>query len=106
MRTLSADWQVAAVAESAIGADFDEPLDAHLDFLAQIAFHQSFALDDLADAVDLVLAQVLDLLHRVHIRLVKNASGPRLPNSVNVSQRHKRPLVAGKIDACNSSHVF
>ena len=106
MRTLSADRQVAAVTEAAIGTDFDEPLDAHLDFLAQIAFHQSLALDDLTDAIDLVLAQVLDLLHRVHIRLVKDASGARLPNAVNVSQRHKRPLVTGKIDACNSSHVF
>src|SRR5580704_18943404 len=36
---LSADGQVAAVTVSAIGTDFDEPLDVHRNFLAQIAFH-------------------------------------------------------------------
>src|SRR6476661_1615310 len=55
VRTLSADRQVAAVTESAIGANFDEPLDAHLDFLAQIAFHEALALNYLTDTVDLVL---------------------------------------------------
>ena len=104
MRTLSADGKVAAMTEPAIGADFDEPLDAHGNFLAQIAFDETFALDDLTNAVDFVLAEVLDLLHRVNFGLIKNAFGPRHSDAVNVSQRDKRPLVAGKIDACNSCH--
>src|SRR5436190_16705572 len=91
--------------ETAVGADFDEPLDAHLDFLPQIAFHKAFAFDDLADAVHLVLAQVLDLFHRIHLGLVENAGGPGLPYAVDVRERDKRPLVARKIDACNACHV-
>src|SRR5439155_20846451 len=101
---LSADRQVAAVAESAIGADLDEPLNAHRNLLAQVAFHQAFAFDNLADAVHLVFSQILDLLHRVHFGLIENASRPRLPDAINVSERDKRPFVARKIDACDACH--
>src|SRR5258708_31832340 len=94
------------MAKTAIRADFDEPLDAHRNFLAQIAFHQSFAFDDLANAVDFVFAKVLDLLHRINVRLIEYASCPRLPDPVDVRQRDKRPFVARKIDACNSCHIF
>src|SRR5258708_2819308 len=106
MRALTKDRQVTAMTISTIGADFDEPLDAQLDFLEQIAFHQTFAFDDLTDPVDLVFAEVMDLLHRVHVGLVQNTGRPRLSDAVNVSQRDKRPLVARKIDACNSCHLL
>src|SRR6202158_4475854 len=46
MCALAANRQVAAVAEPAIGTDFDETLDVHRNFLAQIAFHQTFGLYD------------------------------------------------------------
>ena len=104
MGALTADRQVATVPETSIGADFDEPLDAHRNFLAQIALDQTFALDNLADAVDFVLAQVLDLFHGIHLGFVENTRRARHSDSVNVSQRDKRPLVARKIDACNACH--
>src|SRR5581483_8386500 len=103
--TLSTNRQVAAVAESAIGADFDEPLDVHRNFLAQIAFHQAFAFDDLPNAVDFVFAQVLDLLHGVHASLVKDAGRPRIADSVDIRQPDIRALLTRKIDTCNTCHV-
>src|SRR3984957_3156690 len=39
MSTLSADGQVTAVTEAAIGSDFDETLDVHRNFLTEVAFH-------------------------------------------------------------------
>src|ERR1700751_673082 len=78
MRALPANRQVPTMAESAIGADFDEPLDVHRNFLAQITFHQSLGLNDRADAVDLFFAEVRHLLHRVDLRLVENASRARM----------------------------
>src|SRR5216683_2446822 len=104
MRPLSPHWQIAAVPKAAIGADFNEPLNAHGNFFAQIAFHQAFAFNHLANAIHFVLTQVLDLFHRVHLGFVENARGPRLPDSIDVSQRNECPLVTRKIDACNSCH--
>jgi hypothetical protein len=38
-RSLSTDREIPAVAETTITADFDQPLDIHLDFATQIAFY-------------------------------------------------------------------
>src|SRR5271169_1477604 len=103
---LAPDRQVAAVAESAIGADFDETLDVHRNFLAQIALDQSFGFDDRTDAVDFFFAQVLHLLHRVDLGLVAEATGARMTDAVDVRQRDVDMLLARKIDACNTCHVF
>src|SRR5438270_8364003 len=92
------------MAESAIGADFDETLDVHRNFLAQIAFHQPFLLDDSADPVDFFLAQVLNLLHGLDLRLIEDAARARLPNSVDVGQRDINVLLAGQIHACDTCH--
>src|SRR5579862_5693602 len=105
MCALASDRQVAAMAESAIGADFDETLDVHRNFLAQIAFHQAFGLNDCADAVDLFFAEVLNLLHRLDLRFVENSSGAGMPDAVDVGQRDVDVFLAGKIHACNTCHV-
>src|SRR6476660_10102304 len=104
MSTLSPDRQVPAMAVTAVGTDFDEPLDVHRNFLAQIAFHHAFRFDHLADAIDLVLAQVLDLFRGVHFGRVQNAGRARIAYAVDVGQRDVGPLVARKIDACNACH--
>src|SRR5690348_14861558 len=65
VRTLSANRQVAAMTKPAIRADFNQPLDVHGDVLAQITFHVALGFNGLADAVDLIFVQVLDLLHRL-----------------------------------------
>src|SRR6185437_13421732 len=90
---------------AAIGADFDEPLDVHRNFLAQVAFNQSFRFNDLADAVHFLFAQVLDLLHGIHVGLVQNARRTRSADAIDVGERDIRPLITGKIDACNTSHI-
>src|SRR6185312_5901100 len=94
VRTLSADRQVAAMTISAIRTDFDQPLDVHLDFFAQIAFHQTFFFDHGTNAVDFIFAKVLDLLHRVHFGRVQNAVGTRRSDAVDVGQRDVGALVA------------
>src|SRR5207248_821505 len=104
MCALPANRQVAAMPESAIGADFDETLDIHRNFLAQIAFHQSLGLNDRTDAVDLFFAQVLHLLHRLNLRFIANAPRARMSDAVDVRQRDVDMLLARKIDACNTCH--
>jgi hypothetical protein len=63
----------------AIRLDVDEPLDVHRGVLAEIAFHIALLFDHLADAIDLVLAQILDLLERIDIALPRIFSARELP---------------------------
>src|SRR5215470_15434470 len=66
VRPLPPDRQVAAVPDPAVGLNFDEPADVHLDLLAEIPFHAALLLDGLAQLVHLVLGEVADLLGMVH----------------------------------------
>ena len=77
----------------------------HRDVLAQVAFDVSFVLDHLTDAVDLVLAQILDLLEGVNIRLLQNLERARVADPEDVSERDPCLLVAGQIDASNTCHL-
>src|SRR5690349_9250524 len=104
MRALAANRQVAAMTESAIRADFDQPLDVHRDVLAEIALDAAFALDDLADAVDLVFVEVLHLFFAVDIGSGDDPGRARMPDAVDVGQRDPGVLVARKIHACNTCH--
>src|SRR6266567_2342394 len=94
MSALAADRKIAAVAESAIGADFDETLDVHRNFLAQVALYQPLGLNDGTDAVDLFFAQVLHLLHGLDLRLVTNTPGARMSDAVDIRQRDINMLLA------------
>jgi hypothetical protein len=92
------------VTRAAIALNVDETLDVHLDVLAQVALDVSFVLDHLADAVDLVLAQILDLLEGVNIRLRQNSERARISDAEDVCERDSCLLVAGQIDASNTCH--
>ena len=67
------------MAVSAIGTDFDQPLDVHRDVFAQIAFDVAFRFDDLADAVDFVFAQVLNLLRGLDVGRARMRAARELP---------------------------
>src|SRR6185312_7330362 len=94
MRPLAAHRQVAAVTVTAVGPDFDQSLDVHGGVFAQVAFHLAFSLNDMADAVDLILVQVLHLFGSVHLGLLHDALRAGVANAVNVSQRNRGVLVA------------
>ena len=77
----------------------------HLDVLAQVALDVPFVLDHLADAVDLVFAQILNLLEGIHIRLLQDLERTRIADAKNVCERDSCLLVAGQIDASNTCHA-
>ena len=91
---------------AAIRLDIDQPLDVHVHILAEIAFHIALFFNDLTNAVDLVLAQILDLLERIDIRRHQNLHRPRIPDPVNVSKPDPRLLVPRQIDARNTCHTL
>ena len=89
---------------TAITLDVDETLNVHLDVLAQVALNISLVLNHHTDAVDLVLAQVLDFLEGIDIRLLQNLERTRITDAENVRKRDPSLLVAGQIYASNSCH--
>src|SRR6266851_8546322 len=105
MGALTANRQVAAMAESAVRTDLDESLDVHRNVFTQIAFDAAFSLDHLADAIYFILAEILDLFHGVHFRRIQNACSARVADSIDVRERDIGALVARKVDACNTCHV-
>ena len=60
MRALSANRQTATMTQSAVATDVHQPLDVHLDALAQVAFNFSLRFENRTDPAQLVLAQILD----------------------------------------------
>lgn len=59
-RALAARGQVALVAQPAIRANFNQPLDVELHLSAQIAFHTIFFFNNIAQNNHFGLGQVLD----------------------------------------------
>src|SRR5579862_1034171 len=86
MRSLSAHRQAAAMAQAAIGAHFDVPLDVHRNFLAQIAFDGALLFQDLTDFVHFLFRQVADLFVEFNAGPVEQAARARPAYAVNVGQ--------------------
>src|SRR5207245_6733389 len=61
VRPLAANREIAAVANAAIGLNFDQPADVHLSFLAELAFHAAFLFGGLTEPVDCICGQIPNL---------------------------------------------
>src|SRR2546423_1729130 len=106
VRPLAAHRQVSAVADSAIGLNFDQPADVHLNLLAEIAFHAPFLLDSLADVVDFLLGQVADLLGMIHAGFSGESLRALAADSVDGGQTDPQTLLNWKINTGNACHTF
>src|SRR5262249_28222227 len=102
--TLSSHRQPASVSESAIAADVHHSLDVHLSLLSQIAFDHSLRVDDVAYAVHLVLAKLLDSLIDADAGFAEYLVRPRTPYAINVCEPDLRPLVRRQVHARNACH--
>src|SRR5579863_7431458 len=99
-------WKIAAMAHSTITADFDEPLNVHIHFAAQVAFHLIFAINQLAQAVDFFFRQIFHPRVRVDTCSLQNLLACRQADAEDVCQRNLHPLIAWNVNAGNSSHLF
>jgi hypothetical protein len=80
-------------------------LDVHLHFAPQRSLDLVLRGDDAADALHLIIRQVVDLLVEVHSRLPENRARRSTPDAGDVGQTDFRPLLLGEIDSCNTSHA-
>ena len=92
--------------ETAVAADFHQPLDVHRDLLAKIALDPTHFFDHAADLPDVVLGEILDADVRADARLSQDVAGPLASDAVDIGESKLDPLGARKIDAGNTSHVL
>jgi len=59
--SLAADGQAPPVAKPTIASDVHQPLDVHLNLLAQVALDRSLLIDDGSDAIYFFLGQLSHL---------------------------------------------
>src|SRR6266704_3521399 len=104
VRPLAPHREVAAVPHPPVAADVDQPLDVHLDVLAQVSFDLALFLDDVADPAHLVLRQVLDLDALAHPRLAEDAIAARPADPEAVGQRDLDPLVLRQVHTVDACH--
>src|SRR5262249_2787597 len=106
MRALAANRQVSAVPDPAIGLNFDQPADVHLDLFAEVTFDTALLLDHLTQMVHFVLGQVANLLRMIHIRFRRYFPGTLLANSIDGSQPDPERLLRRKIYTCDTCHAI
>src|SRR5262245_1436788 len=101
VRPLPAHRKAAPVAQPAIAAEVHEALDVHRHLAPQIALDLVLGLEDIADAADLVLVEVVGPLVERDVSLLQDLARERLADPVDVSERDFHPLVAREVDACD-----
>src|SRR5215207_7193776 len=79
--------------------------DVHCDFATEVTLDPHLFVDDFANPVDFVIGQIPDARVRAHIRALEQLLAGMEPDAEDIGQRRLDPLIARKIDSCNSRHV-
>ena len=93
------------MAETAVRPDLDQTADVLGDFAAEIALDAVVFLDESSDRVDLILRDVVGLLHRVDLDRRKHVIGALRPNTMDIAQGEANVLLARDIHTHHSRHI-
>ena len=93
------------MADATVAVDLDQALDVLADLLAQLAFDGEVLVDEVADAVDLVVGQVADLGVRGDAGLGADLLRGGAADAVDVAERHVDLLVARNVDTRDTGHA-
>src|SRR6266581_1642706 len=109
-RALAAHRQAAAVPLAAIRADLGQPLDVHRDLAAQVTLDEDVfcarhPVDDLAQACDLFLAEVLGALARIDAGVLDDLLRGRVADAVDVGHGDDDALGRRNVNARDSCHL-
>src|SRR5262249_19688677 len=104
VRALAAHREVLAVPQAAIAPEVDEALDVLRRLAAQIALDLEVRVDLAADAIHLVVGQIVGLATRVDLGASADAERRGATDPVDVRERDLHALVARQIDAGDSCH--
>src|SRR5256712_392962 len=102
---LATDGQAAPVAQPTVGPDLHEALDIERDLAAQLAFDLGFFFEDVAEATDLLVVEVLDAQVRMDVRDRQRPPRGMGTNPEDVGEGDLDALLPGNVNAGNSSHL-
>src|SRR6266550_2571711 len=102
---LSAHGQAAPVAQPAIGPDLHQALDVERDLAAQLAFDLGFLVEDVAEAADLLVVEVLDAQVGIDVRDRQHATRRMRADSEDIGEGDLDALLPGNVNAGNSCHL-
>jgi len=94
------------VPDPAVGLDFDQPADVHLNLLAEIAFHAAFLLNGLAEVIDFIFRSGRESSWCDRHSLGRELLRALLPNAINRSQPDPKALLHRKIYTCDTCHAI
>ena len=93
------------MAQAAVAADVDQPLDVHADLAAEVTLDGQVAVDEVAQAVDLLVGQLAHPRVRVDAGLEQQLLARRRADAVDVLQPDLDALVARQVDPGYSGHL-
>src|SRR5262249_52291419 len=93
------------MAQPAIAAQVDQPLDVRRRVAAQVALDLVRGVDLAPDAGDLVVGQIVALAAGIDLGDLADAQRRRSPEAVDVGERDLPALVARLIEACDACHA-
>src|SRR5271170_1982929 len=105
MGPLAVDRQALAVPETPVAAEIHQPLDVHRDLAPQIALDVVVAIDQLADAQDLVVGQLVNPpgIRDADLGADLTSLGPADAEDVGEADLHA--LLRRDIHACDACHA-
>jgi hypothetical protein len=90
--------------QTAIAANLNQPFDVHLDLAAQIAFDFIVLADVFTEQAYFGIRQVFDARIGTYAGSAQDGIGARAANAKDIGQSNFNPLVAGEVNAFNTSH--
>ena len=103
-RALASGRQAAPMAQSAVGADFDETADIAVDFASKVALDLEVSVQDFAESADLGFSEIANLGARIDARLFQKLDDVMLADPVDQRQSVLSRLISGKVDTCDTCH--
>ena len=100
------DRQIAAMAQTTVAANLDQPLNIHLHLAAQVAFHFIVLRNVIPQQAQVGLGQILHPDIGIHLGRRQDLVGPAWADSEQIVQRYFDPLIARKINTFNSRHML
>ena len=105
MSPLPAHWKPLTVTNTAIAAKIHQTLNVHGKFPAKIAFDDMVTVDDLANAANLMISEVLDPALELDTALLTDLACFGWADPMDICQRNDNSLVCRNVHACDACHA-
>src|SRR5262245_36467300 len=106
VRTLAADGQRAAMAQTPVAAEVHQALDVHRNFAAQVAFDLVVAVNGFADLQHFSVGQLVHTAFRRNADLLHDLRSEFCPDAMDILQRDDDALVRRNVDASYTGHLL